>query len=257
MTAPLGLYSISVRGLTVPHLLTWAAEQQIPFVHLRGGPRGCDLARRSAATVRAWRAAADATVPITGVTAEVEVAALVAADPVARSRAWQEIGRLAEAAGVLGAGWVRLLGRTPPDRSERLPDAGLLAGLPVPLLVEPHHAAWLQPDGLARLLGLADAGIRLLADTAQLASGFPGAGVPDWLGPVLGRSDVLHLHEEGGEPGHGQAVAAAAASRIGAGQPLQAALEWTGADRSPAACLARYREASRRWSAWAKHQPPA
>lgn len=46
-----GLYSIGVRGLSLPELLRWTASLGVPFLHLRGGPRGFDLRGRSPATL--------------------------------------------------------------------------------------------------------------------------------------------------------------------------------------------------------------
>lgn len=59
MITSVGLYSISVRGLNIPDLLVWAARANMPFIHLRGGPRGFDLARRTASALGEWRRQAD------------------------------------------------------------------------------------------------------------------------------------------------------------------------------------------------------
>lgn len=256
MTAAVGLYSISVRGLDVPELLTWAARERIPFVHLRGGPRGVDLARRETAELGGWRRRADdAGVPLTGITADLDLANLLDGTTAARAAAHQELARLAEAATLLGAGWVRLLARTEPAgtylhtlHDQPVPD------LPVGLLVEPHHPAWLQPDARAALLDRTPR-LRLLADTAQLAAALDHSDDAA-LAELLDHADVLHLSDDGaGLDGH-RHVAAQAAARIAAGQRIEVAVEWTGTDRSPAACLRRYREA-RAWWNRILHQPAA
>ncbi|MEV4381599.1 hypothetical protein [Streptosporangium sp. NPDC049644] len=253
-TTPVGLYSISVRGLNVPDLLAWAASHTIPFVHLRGGPRGVDLAFQPASTVWRWRKAAAETVPITGVTADIDVADLLTGDARTRRRAARDVAEVAETAAMLGAGWVRLLARTPLTASDLHQGAGLpvLADSPIPVLIEPHHPGWVAPDTLRPFLDLVGACPQpgLLADTAQLAAALPpGSEGASWLGPVLDHARVLHLSDPGtGLDAAGHAVvAAAAADRIRAGQRLEIAVEWTGADRSPDECLTRYQEATAWW----------
>lgn len=251
---PVGLYSISVRGLQVPSLLAWAAAEGIGFVHLRGGPQGFALADRDTATLRSWRRAVEDTVPITGVTADVDLADLLTDDLQTQREAREEVLRLASAASVLGAGWVRLLARAPLAaggartwRESRLPDTA------VPLLVELHHPQWLHPGTFAVMDGLLRrcSKLRLLADTAQLASALAARG--EHARAVLARSvawtEVLHLSDNGEglhTLGHA-AVAQLAAGRIAAGHPLEVAVEWTGDDRSPHVCLARYRSAAAWW----------
>ncbi|GAA4203014.1 hypothetical protein GCM10022252_60010 [Streptosporangium oxazolinicum] len=248
MTLPrIGLYSISVRGLNVPDMLDWAASHDIPFVHLRGGPRGVDLASQSPATVWRWRKAAARTVPITGVTADVDLADLLTGDASARRRAAYDLEELAEAATILNARWVRLPARTPltVDQLARGEKLRALADSVIPLLIEPHHPGWVFPATLRSLVDLVNACPRmgLLADTAQLAAALPKRDrFPAWLAPVLDHTQVLHLSDPGtglDAPGHA-VIAALAAHRVHAGQNLEVALEWTGADRGPDECLARY-----------------
>ncbi|WP_030230265.1 hypothetical protein [Streptomyces sp. NRRL S-350] len=259
MSGPaVGLYSISVRGLDVPELLAWAADEQIPFVHLRGGPRGVDLARRDAATLAHWRHCAQGSVPVTGVSADLDLADLFDPDEAALAEAARELAGLARATDALGAGWVRLLARTPPA------DVGTFRGrsLPsvaVPLLAELHHPGWLTETALAALEELLDRSPRfgLLADTAQLGAAIDeaGQGAAARLERVLARARVLHLSDSGqGLDGPGpRAVAELASARIAAGQAIEVAVEWTGQPRTPAECLTRYRAAAAWWDRVQRH----
>lgn len=252
---PIGLYSISVRGLNVPNLLTWAVRAKIPFLHLRGGTRGIDLAAQPTAMIRRWRKAAEATVPITGVTTDVDLADLLIGDASARTRAVRDLAELAESAVMLGAGWVRLPARTPLTAPVLAggADLSVLVDSPIRLLVEPHHPGWLAPDAFRPLIDLVEScpSVRLLADTAQLAAALSAdTRFPAWLGPVLDHAEVLHLSDPGtglDAPGHA-IIAAMAADRIRSGQCLEVAVEWTGPDRSPAECLTRYRAATAWWA---------
>ncbi|SDI49917.1 hypothetical protein SAMN05421505_1609 [Sinosporangium album] len=254
---PIGLYSISVRGLAVPDLLAWAAACGMPFVHLRGGARGVGLTAQSDDTVRAWARVARETVPITGVTADVELADLLIGGSAVRWQAAQEVTRLARATRTLGGAWVRLLARTPLT-CRQLTGAAALPAAEVPLLAEIHHPQWMSTDVLTALLDASGptGGLRLLADTAQLAAALPAdlpatasGAVPAWLDLIAEHALVLHLSDPGtGLTGCGPAlVAAAVQARIHHGLPLQVAVEWTGPDRSPRACLARYRAATAWW----------
>lgn len=254
--APVGLYSISVRGLDVPDLLSWAARNRIPFVHLRGGRRGCDLAARDASTLARWREASARTVPVTGVTADTDLADLLSTDPTVRRQAREEVSRLADAARAMGAGWLRLLARRPLHTTVfATDDSGPLDGLVVPLLIELHDPQWLAPRPHAALVCLLQQQprLRLLADSAQLTQALaePGDGQAaerlERLGPWI---KVLHLSDPGpglADSGHG-VVADHVMRRIADGQRIEVAVEWTGADRTPTAALARYREHAAWWS---------
>jgi hypothetical protein len=252
-TAPVGLYSISVRGLDVPELLSWASHSGIPFIHLRGGPRGFDLAARDQADLRRWRRISDARVPITGVTTDTDLADLLADDPEARRQAHVQVTQLAEAAQILGARWLRLLARHPLTRIPAMVAAVSLTRYAVPLLVELHHPGWLQHEPRAVLDALVRwPRVRLLADTAQLANAFTTTDgeARSMLAWTLEHAEVLHLSDAG--PGLDASrhtdVADAAAARIAAGHRIEVAVEWTGADRTTAACLARYRAHSTWWA---------
>ncbi|MFE8018045.1 AP endonuclease [Streptomyces antibioticus] len=255
--APVGLYSISVRGLDVTDLLSWAARHRIAFVHLRGGRRGCDLAARDASTLARWREASKRTVPVTGVTADTDLADLLSADPAVRHQAREEVSRLADAARAVGAGWLRLLARRPLHTTDFATDgSGPLGDLAVPLLIELHNPKWLAErphTALVRLLQQQPR-LQLLADSTQLAQALaePGDGRAaerlERLGPWI---KVLHLSDPGpglADPGH-RVVAHHVARRITDGQRIEVAVEWTGADRTPAAALARYREHAAWWNA--------
>ncbi|MEJ8654781.1 AP endonuclease [Streptomyces sp. MS1.AVA.3] len=254
-TADVGLYSIGVRGLSVPDLLAWAAHQGIPFVHLRGGTRGYDLARQKIATLDCWRRCAQRFVPITGVTADLDLADLFDLTAPARARARAELERLATTAAALGAGWVRLLGRTVPQgRLLQAMRSGALPAVAVPLLVELHHPDWLAPAMLATLEELLGRWpqLRLLADTAQLAAAVPSAGGDTnmALERVLRRARVLHLSNDGtglDTAGH-RMIAARAAHRIAGGQDIEVAVEWTGQPRTTQVCLGQFRAACHWWA---------
>ncbi|NVI87513.1 AP endonuclease [Actinomadura sp. BRA 177] len=249
--APVGLYSISVRGLEVPELLSWVARHNIPSVHLRGGSRGYDIAGQDAGTWSRWRQVSAATVPITGITADTDLADLISSDSAVHARAHDQVRRLANAARSLGAGWVRLLARHPLHRFPGTP----LAEFAVPLLVELHHSAWLarRPHSVLLRLLKQQPNLRLLADSAQLSNAL--AQVDDGraderlrqLAPWIG---VLHLSDPGlGLTGLGHArVADHVIDLIADGQHIEVAVEWTGTDRAPSTALVRYQEAVTWWA---------
>ncbi|WP_285729333.1 hypothetical protein [Nocardiopsis sp. ATB16-24] len=245
---PVGLYSISVRGLSVPDLLAWAHTHDMGFVHLRGGPRGFDLARRDSGELLGWCEAARETVPITGVTADVDLAHVYGTDSRQRHQAREELAALAAAAKVLGAGWVRLLACHP------LTD---LVGEPVevslPLVVELHHPGWLE-TGPQRALGdlLTHHGVSLLADTTQLARALAngGDGAMDRLERLWPHTRVLHLSDDGSglaDTTH-TLVARRVAERIHDGQTVEVALEWTGPERTPHTCARLHRSHTAWWN---------
>lgn len=97
------------------------------------------------------------------------------------------LARLAESAALLGAGWVRLLARSPLTVRELAGAAALpaLAGSPLPLLVELHDPGWMDPGCIAGLAALMDScpAMGLLADTAPACR-----SPPRRCGTVLGGS---------------------------------------------------------------------
>lgn len=257
--AGIGLYSIGVRGMDVPELLAWAGAHGVPFVHLRGGPRGFDLARQDPEVLAHWRRCGEWFVPVTGVTADLDLADLFALSAPERVRARAELELLVTAGAAIGAGWVRLLGRAVPRGP--LLEAMLTGELPkvrLPLLVELHHPGWLAPAALGALETLLGRWprLRVLADTSQLAAALPSAGGDGdaALERVLALSRVLHLSDDGrGLDAAGRAlVAGRARDRIGGGQGIEVAVEWTGQPRTAQACLDRHQDAFR-W--WAKRAP--
>ena len=250
-TASVGLYSISVREPDVTTLLSWAARHTIPFLHLRGGERGYDLLTQDAGKLRRWRDASIATVPITGVTTDTDLADLLDQRHTPRRQATEDVRRLADAAHALGAGWVRLLARRPLGL---VPDGGLdHVSTAVPLLVELHDPRWLTPGHHGALLRLlrAQPHLRLLADTAQLGRALARCGdrAEERLDQLGAWVDVLHLSGSGeglADPGS-ERVADHIAGRVAGGQQVEVAVEWTGADRAPATALARYHDHSAWW----------
>ncbi len=261
--APLGLYSIGIRGLDVSALLALAASHQVPFLHLRGGPKGYDLARRDRAEVAAWARQSRDGVAVTMVTADLDVAGFLHPATLECRRARAELERLADATQALGANGIRLLARQPPLGAEWdtlvLPD--LPAGHGLATLVELHHPGWFTPHGLTVLGDLLDrvpaAGV--LLDSAQCNDAIAcGADVASaCLTTLIERAPVAHLSDTGdGLTGAGHCLLARALrAAAGDGQPAEVAFEWTGADLSPAGCLALYR-AARAWWRQAGTGPP-
>lgn len=254
--AAVGIYSIGVRGMEVPELLAWAASCGIPFVHLRGGPRGVDLARRSEIVLRRWRQVATMTVPISGVTADLDLADLLTGDSHRRQASSDELASLAESTAVVGGRWVRLLAGIAPD-TPALPLGTLRDGtfphVAVPLLVELHAPGWFTPGAFIALEQVLERNphVGLLADTAQFQSAvtISGNAASPWLARAAASCRVLHLTDTGdGISGYGHLLAAGHFARaVAAGREVEVAFEWTGPDRDPVTCLSRYRAAVRWW----------
>lgn len=245
---PIGLYSIGVRNLTMPELVTWAANARIPFVHLRGGARGHAVLDRPRAVLEHWRESTRSTCPITLVTSDVTLSELTATDAHARALVLGRLELTYEAAAVLGAHTVRILADSPPDSikySLRPPDARFR------LLIELHHASWWTTTGLRAARTLTDGAqnIRLLADSAQAAAGlapYEAREARQLAARMMALSDVVHLSDNGSGLGaHGHALLAEAARA--AESNLEVGFEWTGEPRTVDACLQRYHDACTWW----------
>ena len=250
---PLGLYSIGIRGLDAGQFLALAAGWQVPFAHLRGGPRGYDLARTPAARLTAWaRQARKAGVPVTLVTADIDLADFTAPGTARYHQAARELAALAASAKELGTRATRLLARAvPPEGEWETLVIPMDAAPGMAVLAELHDPGWFTPASAARLHGLLDRtpGLALLLDSAQVHDAWltdPAAPWPALLAGLAARATVVHLSDRGtglDQPGH-RLLARAARAAAGEGRPAENAFEWTGADRSPQACLARYRAAA-------------
>jgi sugar phosphate isomerase/epimerase len=248
-----GLYSIGVRGLTLPELLRWTASAGVPFLHLRGGPRGFDLRGRSPATLRRWRDLTAGTVPITGVTTDLDLLDFFPGDRGRHRSAAAHLRVLADAAAVLGAGWVRVLAATAPTTAgapqERVAEVDL-PDVAVPVLIEVHHPDWFTSGPSTALANLVSGNGRmgLLCDTGQVhrAWALHGTGVESALARLGGHWRVVHLSDSGtGLSGYGHELAARSVAKVvAAGRDVEVAVEWTGSRRDRATCLARYRAAT-------------
>lgn len=251
---PVGLYSIGIRGLDVGALLGLATANDVPFIHLRGGPRGYDLARQDNATLADWARQAGSRVPVTMVTADLDLADFLPPGQRLR-RAHDELSRLAGAAAVLGARSVRLLVRESPGGRSwgALSIPGLAARHGVNILVELHHPEWFTQPGVAAVRDLLGDRVAagVLLDTAQFQDAISGGSPVNataCLDGLIPRTRAVHLSDNGaGFAGTGHRQAARAAwSAIRSGHHAEVAFEWTGGDRSPDACFARY-QAARAW----------
>lgn len=252
-----GLYSIGVRGLEVPDLLNWAYRHRMGFVHLRGGPRGYDVVRQDPGVLERWRRAAATTVPITGVTADLDLSDIHALDPRHRCRARAELAELTRAARIVGAGWVRLIARHPLTAPEGEP-----VETDLPVLIELHDPGWWEPGPHRALLDLLRHRLMgVLADTAQLdrALAVIGPTVLDRWQRVASQTQVLHLSDDGSglsSPGHAHIVRDLA-RRSHAGHRMEVAVEWTGPDRTPETCLRRHHALAGWWRHVLEQETPS
>lgn len=252
---PVGLYGIGMRGPDPGEMLAIAAAESIPYLHLRGGPRGYDLGRADPVKVAGWARQARLSVPVTMVTSDTDLSAFFAAGSAAYHTAASELGALADAAAALGARSVRLLSRALPQGREwntlRVPDLTGSHGLLT--LVELHDREWFTPASTGRLHEVLDATpwLAALLDTAQ-ADAACQAGIEvhaDTLDGMAQRAAVMHISDSGsglGGTGH-HAAARATARALAAGHQTEVAFEWTGPDRTRETCLDRYHEATAWW----------
>jgi hypothetical protein len=250
-STPIGLYSIGIRGLDVPDLVAFAAVHRIPFLHLRGGANGFDLAARSRSTLAAWAGQIrDQQVPVTLVTSDADLTDFLTPATASHRAALSGLERLAEAATVLGASAVRLLARHPLPRAQcaGLAIADLTGRHRLRILVELHHPDWFAPSHLPVVddLLIDQLGLGLLIDTAQLHHAWLQHQVRAPLARLASQAVVAHLCDDGtGFTGAGHHLAATtlASDRVA----CELAVEWTGPERTSQHCLARYQQALAWW----------
>ena len=244
---PIGLYSIGIRDLAMPDLLTWAASENIPFLHLRGGARGHAVLQRSRHELERWAKTAQALCPITLITSDVTLGELTCGDARARSIAQAGLHHTCESAAILGAQQVRILANAPAETTaHHIP----LSDSEISLLIELHHPSWWTTTGLTAAAALTcDPRTRLLADSAQAAVGLAPYEPQDarrLAESVIALSGVLHLSDDGtGFGARGHAVLAEAARDTAA--DVEVGFEWTGQLRTAEACLQRYTAACAWW----------
>lgn len=261
MTQPVGLYSIGLRGLEVTEVLTVCAEHQVPFVHLRGGPRGYDLTGQDRATLSRWARHAQRGAPVTLVTADLDLAQFGQPGSEGYRHACAELDSLAQATAALGATAIRLMGHHPPGGPEGsrviVPDLQHRYGIVT--LVELHDPCWFTPAALTILESVlhAHSGLGLLLDSGQVHRAWCRRGTlpAPVLEAVVKHARVVHWSDSGpGLDGAGHRLLAAA-TRARAGEGVAFGFEWTGPDRSATTCLARYRSAVSWWQATRTEQP--
>lgn len=252
---PVGLYSIGLSGLDVTEVLTVCAEHQVPFVHLRGGPRGYHLAGRDRATLSRWARHAQRSTPVTLVTADLDLAQFRQPGSEEYGHVCTELGRLAEATAILGATAIRLMGHHPPGGPDGgrviVPDLQHRYGIVT--LVELHDPRWFTPAALTTLESVlhANSGLGLLLDSGQVHRAWCRLGSlhTPVLEALVRHARVVHWSDRGqGLDGAGHRLLAAA-TRTRAGDGVEFGFEWTGPDRSATTCLARYQSAVSWWHA--------
>jgi hypothetical protein len=252
----IGLYSIGIRGVDLDDLLVLAATHQIPFLHLRGGPRGFDLARRDTGTLSRWARHSRSSVPITAVTADLELADFLQQDELAHGQASAELHRLSRAAAVLGARTVRLLARRVLDKQKwadlDVPDLTGVYG--VTTLVELHDPAWFTTQTVASVAAHLEhlPSLALLIDSGQIDNAHLRSDNPAGLAAAVDTlrpyTRAVHLSDSGeGLTGPGHRYVTQAFGHPSAADPNEIAFEWTGADRSMHGCLTRYHRAVAWW----------
>ncbi len=254
--AAVGLYSIGIRGIGLEDLLALAVAHQVPFLHLRGGPRGFDLVKRDAATLERWACRACRSVPINIITADLDLADFARPDTQAYRRASTELDRLGYAAAVLGAQAIRLLARRVIGRRQwtDLAVPSLVSTYGLMTLVELHDPEWFQAQMLTSLAAHIDSApwLALLMDTAQIHGAWLRSDNPnsfaEHMSALVPHIRAVHISDNGeGLTGTGHWIVAQMSRNAGDDGRVEVAFEWTGADRSPQGCLARYRHAVAWW----------
>jgi sugar phosphate isomerase/epimerase len=255
-----GLYSNGVRGLGLGEFLDAAAAHGVPFVHLRGGPRGYGLASTLPEQVTALARQAACTAPVTLITADVDLSDLTSPGDARWRQASDELATLAQVTREFGAATVRILARTVPSsaRCQALAIPDLAAQHGVTLLIELHDPGWFTPEAADRLCDLMSScpGLGLLLDSGQVHDAWLQSPNAPWkilLGSHITHTRVMHLSDRGdGLNGRGhQLLAHAVRTAADDGQALEVAFEWTGADRHLETCMPRYRAAVTWWEhAW-------
>ncbi|MDG4763321.1 hypothetical protein O7632_04240 [Solwaraspora sp. WMMD406] len=259
-----GLYSIGIRGIDLEDLLALAVAHEVPFLHLRGGPRGFDLARRDTVTLNRWACCSQASVPITVVTADLDLADFAQPGTQAYQQASAELDRLGHAAVVLRARAVRLLARHVPDQRRwadlAVPDLTARHGLTT--LIELHAPAWFAAQTVASMVAYLGRApwLALLMDTAQVHRAWLRSDSPDSLAAQVSalapHTRAVHISDSGDQvPGAGYEIVAKTFGHLDDDSPVEIAFEWTGADRSPQGCLDRYRRAVAWWRSSSEGNP--
>lgn len=260
-----GLYSIGIRSIDLEDLLALAVTHEVPFLHLRGGPRGFDLGRQDTATLTRWaRCCLQVNVPITVVTADLDLADFTRPGTQAYQQASAELDLLGHAAAVLGAPAIRLLARRALDQRQwvdlTVPDLTARYGLTT--LIELHDPKWFTAQAVASMaahLGRAP-WLGLLMDTAQVHEAWRCSDRPDDLAArvsaLVPHTRAVHISESGDDvPSAGLRIVAQAFGHGNDDNRAEIAYEWTGADRSPQSCLARYRRAVAWWRSRVEANP--
>ncbi|CUU60608.1 hypothetical protein Ga0074812_14325 [Parafrankia irregularis] len=260
----IGLYSIGIRHIELEDLLALATAHQLPFLHLRGGPRGFDVARRDIATLSRWARRCRMGVPITMVTADLDLADFVRPGTETYQQASAELDRLGRAAAVLGARAVRLLARRVLDEWQwsdlAVPDLAAPYGLTT--LVELHDPAWFTADALTSAAAhlKRTSGLEVLMDTDQVHRAWLCSAIPDALAGNLSQlvphTGAVHVSDNGdGLTGAGHRIVARTFGALSHDRSVEIAFEWTGADRDQQSCLVRYRRAAAWWRSGLEDRP--
>lgn len=195
-----GLYSNGVRDLGPEQFLAVAATHQVPFVHLRGGPRGYGLGSAPAQQVNGLTRQAAGAIRVTLVTADVDLNDFASPGDARWEQASAELTALARVARELGAERMRILARALPSNAQwqalAVPDLAARHGVTV--LIELHDPVWFTVETADRLGGWMNRcpGLGLLLDSGQVHDAWLQAAAAPWF-KLPGR---LMVHARGSSP---------------------------------------------------------
>ena len=248
----LGFYSIGFGNIPFQMLSKVASDEHIPFLHLRGGARGYNLAQLSEFELERFRKAFEGVVKITLVTTDIDIQDFLA-DGTERRKVVKELRRLSHAAEYLGAQAIRLMGRRALGQSEWLAVKHEIAASGcMPLVIELHDKSWFQEEKILCLLDFClswNMGVLLDSQQITLATMKEDCrGLRNALRKIRPIVKAIHLSDSGyGLAAPGNCLVASVARQAKQSAPIEHAFEWTGEDRSLKAALAAYGRAFEYW----------
>lgn len=245
----LGFYSIGLRNIDIQKLFSHLRQEDIPFLHLRSGPKGYGLTKLKPNRLNLYINKCNEGIPVTMLASDITLELLAENS----QETEDEYYKLISIAQRLGAKYIRILAPSI-MKEESLINFNVNKRLnSVVSVIELHNPEWFTHHYADKINDICVKNeLGLLFDSLQIEMACQLFGVYEvsqYIDRLLPHVKVIHFSDSGGGfSGEGHQITALAAIKAQEkAYDIELAFEWTGRDRTAAAAFSAYRRAVHFW----------
>ncbi len=250
----LGFYSIGLKNIAINELFQHLRREDIPFLHLRSGPKGYGLTKLEPSELDLCIHECGRDIPVTMLASDITLESLAEGSQEAK----EECSHLQDIALNIGAKYLRILAPSAIKNESWENLCISTIANHVVIVIELHNPEWFSRRHIERLKQVCtEQKIGLLFDSSQIDMACQIQGVDEvsqFVDCLLPHVKVIHFSDSGGGfSGVGHQITALAAIKIQkSAYDIELAFEWTGKERTTGAAFAAYRRAENFWHSQCK-----